>query len=270
MTDFEDLAEDASLSDRLASMKRQRDNLARQLFEVKHKHADYISTVTETVAATIEGMTIPPVKAPQSLRASNSQLVAVALLSDLQTGKITPDYNTEVCTERVARYADEVIAWGQQMGATECVVPMLGDLVEGVDVFPGQQWLIDTTLYRQVFDTTPVIVTDFVRRLLTHFNTVTVEAVQGNHGRIGRKGVFGLEDNADRMVYRVAKLLLRDEPRCVFNMADPEGERARYKIMEIGNYRAILIHGDQIRGAMGFPWYGLGKKGAFLGVWWHS
>ncbi len=62
------------------------------------------------------------------------------------------------------------------------------------------------------------------------------------------------------MVYRVVELLLRDEPRFKMNMADPEGEAAWYKIMEIGNYKALLIHGDQIRGHSGFPWYGLGKK----------
>lgn len=140
------------------------------------------------------------------------------------------------------------------------VVPMLGDMVEGVDIFPGQQWLLDSTLYRQVFETTPTIIMDFLRVLLANFETVTVEAVQGNHGRIGRKGMFGPEDNADRMVYKLVQLLMRGEPRLTFNMSDPMGERAWYKVMEIGNYRAMLIHGDQIRGSMGYPWYGLGKK----------
>ncbi len=62
------------------------------------------------------------------------------------------------------------------------------------------------------------------------------------------------------MVYRIAQLMLREERRCTFTMADPEGERAWYQIMDVGEYRAMLIHGDQIRGSMGFPWYGLGKK----------
>lgn len=124
----------------------------------------------------------------------------------------------------------------------------------------GNSWLIDSTLYRQIFETTPSIVVDFVRYLLAHFDTVTMEAVQGNHGRIGRKGVFGPEDNADRMVYRIVKLMMREEPRFTMNMADPVGERAWYKIMTIGNYKAMLIHGDQIKSSMGYPFYGYGKR----------
>ena len=263
---FDDLEADASLADQYARVKAERDNLARELYSVKHKRADYLQTVVDAVEGAIGGISIKPVKAPMKLRGgpSGDEEVAVALLSDLQTGKITPDYNTEVCRERVMRYAEKIVKITNVQRADHpirhCVVPMLGDLVEGCDIFPGQQWLIDSTLYRQIFESTPSIIVDFLRYLLAHFDTVRVEAVQGNHGRIGRKGVFGPEDNADRMVHRVIKLMMRDEPRLTFNMADPVGERAWYKIAEIGEYKALLIHGDQIRGSMGFPWYGLSKK----------
>lgn len=264
--DFADLHNEANAQAELEAVKRQRDNLARQLYEVKHKRADYLSTVWDAVQDALSGVAIQPVKAPRLIRPKGDgpEEVCVPLLSDMQTGKVTPDYNTEVCRERVMRYAEKIVRIANVQRADHpvrhCVVPMLGDLLEGTDVFPGQQWLIDSTLYRQVFETTPIIVVDFLRYLLANFDTVTVEAVQGNHGRIGRKGVFGPEDNADKMVYRVAKLMLRDEPRLEFNLADPIGERAWYKIMTIGQYRALLIHGDQIRGSMGYPFYGLGKK----------
>jgi hypothetical protein len=265
-TEWDDLENDASLADQLARVKSHRDRLARELFEVKHKRTDYLSTVWEATQGALEGVHIKPVKAPVLRRPKGDgpEEVAVALMSDLQTGKITPDYNTEVCRERVMRYAERIVKITNVQRAdhpvNQCVVPMLGDMVEGVDIFPGQQWLIDSTLYRQVFDSTPTIVVDFLRYLLANFESVRVEAVQGNHGRIGRKGMFGPEDNSDRMVYRVVKLMMRDEPRIEFNMADPSGERAWYKILRIGQYSALLIHGDQIRGSMGYPWYGLGKK----------
>jgi hypothetical protein len=47
-------------------------------------------------------------------------------------------------------------------------------------------------------------------------------------------------------------------------MADPVGERAWYQVMTIGNYRAMLFHGDQIKPVLGFPYYGLNKK---VGNW---
>lgn len=257
--DINDLGALAEAQDRITKLTRERDNLARQLHDVKHKHADYIGAVYDAVSESMGRITVKAVPKPKAVK-SPSELITVALLSDLQTGKITPDYNSEVAHRRTLEYADKVIAIGKRTGTTRCAVPMLGDMVEGTDLFPGQQWLIDSTLYRQMFDTTPVIIVEFVRKLLTYFQEVEVYAVQGNHGRIGRRGVFGPEDNADRMVYRVAKLMLRDEPRVKFNMSDPDGEAAWYMIMRLGNYSALLIHGDQIRGHSGIPWYGIQKR----------
>lgn len=261
------LAEEAGAVAEVARLKRERDKLARQLHEVKHKQADYLATVEEAVRESVGRIEIAPV--PLASYAGRDEALvgaeyAVALLSDLQTGKITPDYSTEVCARRVMAYADKVIELAKiqelHHPVRHCVVPMLGDMVEGVDIFPGQQWLIDSTLYDQLLNTTPVIIVNFVRRLLTHFDTVTAYAVDGNHGRIGRKGTFGPADNADRMVYRIVDLMLSDEPRFSMIMRDPEGERNWYLKLELGAYSALLIHGDQIRGHSGFPWYGLGKK----------
>lgn len=260
------VSDDAEYEDRLAAVKRERDSLARQLYSVKHKQADYIAAVHEAVEGAMARIEIAPVAKPKLKlkKSSGTPEVAIALLSDMQTGKVTPDYNSDVCRERVMRYAEKIVSIANIQRAdhpvNHIVVPLLGDVVEGVDVFPGQQWLLDSTLYRQIFETTPTIIIDFLRHLLANFDTVTVEAVQGNHGRIGRKGVFGPEDNSDRMVYKLVSMLMKDEPRLTFNMADPRGERAWFKIMHVGNYSAMLIHGDQIRGSMGFPWYGLGKK----------
>jgi len=261
------IEEDAALADQLAAMKRQRDTLARQLFDVKHKRSDYLSTVWEAVQDSLAGVALQPVKAPRVGRlgkAGAQEEYCVPLLSDLQTGKVTPDYSSDVCRERVMRYAEKIVSITNVQRADHpvrhCHVPLLGDLLEGVDIFPGQQWLIDSTLYAQVFNSTPTIIVDFLRVLLANFDTVTVHSVDGNHGRIGRKGQFGPEDNADKMVTRVAKLMTRDEPRLTWNITDYAGERSWYRIMELGNYKALLIHGDQIRGSMGLPWYGMNKK----------
>lgn len=255
----------AEAEDRIAKLAKERDGLALQLHEVKHKRADYIAAVHEATTEAIGRIKLSPVPKPlKAAKRKGRPEVAVALLSDLQTGKVTPDYNSDVARERVMRYARKIVRITniQRMDhpVNHCVVPLLGDLVEGCDIFPGQQYLLDSTLYRQVFESTPSIIVDFLQYLLANFDTVTVEAVQGNHGRIGRKGVFGPEDNADRMVHRLISMLMREEPRITFNLADPAGERAWYKVMHIGNYSAMLIHGDQIKASMGYPFYGYGKK----------
>jgi hypothetical protein len=257
----------AELQARYTQLKRDQSNTLRQLYETKHKHQDYIDAMNEAITECIGRQNIAPVKPPPKAKATWAQgkpEVALALLSDMQTGKRTPTYNSEICAERVALYAEKIIKIAQVQEQDHpvriCRVAALGDLVEGCDIFPGQSWLIDSTLYTQLLDTTPVIIVDFVRKLLSYFDQVELEFVDGNHGRIGRKGQFGPMDNADRMVARIVKLMLRNEPRAMVTLTDPEGERNWYRITRIGNYSALMIHGDQIRGHSGFPWYGLGKK----------
>ncbi|KPI09897.1 hypothetical protein OV450_3388 [Actinobacteria bacterium OV450] len=263
---WDGLEEGASEVDELAKVKAERDRIARQLYDTKHRQADYLQTVWDAASDAVERIQIAPVPAPVSTQryAIEDEEYCVALLSDLQTGKLTPDYNSTVARERVMLYARKIVQLADiqrlHHPVRHCVVPMLGDMVEGVDIFPGQQWLIDSTLYDQLFNTTPALLADFLRYLLAHFETVTAYCVDGNHGRIGRRGQFGPSDNADRMLYRIVAMLLRDEPRFELHMTDPQGERNWYQIMELGNYSALLIHGDQIRGSMGYPFYGLGKK----------
>lgn len=260
--DMEDIGKLADAMDQIAKLRRERDNLARQLHDVKHRHADYLETVDNAIRESVGRIRLTPVRfrAPTHMPFRDEH--PIALLSDLQTGKVTPDYNSEVARQRVMAYAKKIvkIATHNRNDMKSITVCMLGDMLEGVDIFPGQQWLIDSTLYDQMFNTTPVILADFCRYLLAHFERVTVVAVDGNHGRIGRRGQFGPSDNADRMVYRILAMLLRDEPRFALNMTDPDNERNWYQVVEWGNYSAMLIHGDQIRGHSGFPWYGLAKK----------
>jgi hypothetical protein len=264
MSEWDDLGSDIEQTQDIEAVKRQLNRVSKQLYEVKHKHADYLETVETAVKESVASIKIKPVPAPKALRKGKKGEYCVPLLSDLQTGKITPDYNSAVARDRVMLYARKIVELADiqrlHHPVRHCVIPMLGDMVEGVDIFPGQQWLIDSTLYDQLFNTTPALLADFVRYLLANFETVTVHAVDGNHGRIGRRGQFGPMDNADRMLYRILAMLLRDEPRFKLIMTDPQGERNWYQVMELGNYKSLLIHGDQIRGHSGFPWYGLGKK----------
>lgn len=265
MSEFEAIDEEVAAESELTRLKRQLRSINQQLYEVKHKHSDYLSTVDTAVREAIAGIEIGTVvPADGGIITTGRPEYALAVLSDLQTGKLTPDYNTDICRERVMRYAEKVVELANiqrlHHPVTTCVVAMLGDMLEGVNIFPGQEWLIDSTLYAQVFKSTPTIIVDFLRYLLAHFEKVEVHAVQGNHGRLGRHGQFGPEDNSDKMVYSVVEMLMHDQPRITFDIANPAGERAWFKILELGEWRALMIHGDQIRGHSGFPWYGLGKK----------
>ena len=108
--DWGDLEADAGRDDRLVRMGAERDRLARQLHDVKHRQADYLETVRQAVEDAVGRIEIAPV--PSNVLdypTGEREEYAVALLSDLQTGKITPDYNSDTVTRRVQLYADKVI-----------------------------------------------------------------------------------------------------------------------------------------------------------------
>jgi len=142
----------------------------------------------------------------------------------------------------------------------ELHIHLLGDLVEGEDIFPGQAHLIDSGLYSQMFGAAEALAR-LVREMLGHFEKVKVVGVIGNHGRLGRKGTFRPESNADAMMYRIARMAVGDEKRLDWPETFTQGERHWYAVDNVLGKRWFLFHGDQVGGGFaGFPWYGFGKK----------
>jgi hypothetical protein len=130
-------------------------------------------------------------------------------------------------------------------------------MVEGVQIFPGQVWELDGTLFDQIFRVADRIVWA-VRQALLTYRTVGVTGEWGNHGRIGKKH-DGLKasDNVDRIVYEIAARKLREEPGLThFNIWDKW-----YQHFTIGNYKGLLVHGDEIKSFGGnTPSYGILRK----------
>lgn len=192
-----------------------------------------------------------PVQKPTTDKRKGTEEVAVAVLADWQLAKITPDYNSLVCEERIQRYADKVIQLTEIQRQDHPVKHLhiwcLGDIVEGELIFPGQSFLIDGGLYRQITVDGPRIMKNFVTKMLENFETVTFVGVIGNHGSIGGRARrdHDPETNADRMLYRIMQLIFEKEKRIKFIIPDGRGERNWYAIDTIGNYSSLLIHGDQ-------------------------
>lgn len=246
-----------------AALRRTQAQLERQ----RDAHAEYVETLYQAVRDGIEAIDVPPAPPVKSKdKRRKDAEVAVPLLSDTQLGKLTPSYNSEVAVERVEAYAHKILEITEVQRSDhpvkEAVVPVLGDVVEGELIFPGQEFLIDSGLYRQATVVGPEMIDRFLRILLTEFERVHVVWVIGNHGAIGGKARrnHDPETNADRMLGQIMRIMYQHEDRVSFQLPDGRGERNWYAVAEIGNYRALCIHGDQIRGHSGFPWYGLGKK----------
>lgn len=253
----------------IEQLRRANNNLSRKLSQLRSSKAEYVAAVYEAASSAISGLEIAePVRPTFDTgpfdHEQGKEEIAFPLVSDLQLAKVTPEYSSEIAEERMEQYAEKIVRLTdiqrKDHPVKHAVVPVLGDIIEGIEIFPGQQWLVDAGLYRQIMVDGPRIMTNFFQTLLTTFETIEVVWVIGNHGRIGRKGTFDPETNGDRMLGKLLQMMFANHERIQFTVPDGHGERNWYAIAKAGNYSALCLHGDQIRGHSGIPWYGFQKK----------
>lgn len=221
-----------------------------QLLQAKDR-TEQLVEVTQNAAfdAMLSLGGIKPTVAPTKDKRKGGE-VALWHMTDWQGAKKTASYNSEVMRDRVLKFANKAVAITDIQRADHPVEEVLiafgGDMVEGLFNFPGQAFEIDSTLFEQYVNVSRLIV-DVVRIALENYTKVTVVAEWGNHGRIGSKrDNVPRSDNFDRMCYELARQLLAGEKRLEWGGSPEDIQR-----IEIGNYRALLIHGDEV-GRNGF------------------
>jgi hypothetical protein len=252
------LTDDINLARQLEEMRAANQRLQRANSRLKEKQADLVEAVYRA-SKDAAVMTGRPGTIPRPARdRRRSPEVALLHLTDWQLGKKTDSYDTEVCKQRVGLAVAKTVKLTEIQRADHPVrdihVMLGGDLVENVTIFPGQAYEVDSNAFTQVFEAA-ALVEQVVLSLLGAFESVTVHEVAGNHGRLGRKGDAPREDNLDRIVYRIVRERLAD-PRLTW-----EPGEGFYRIVEIGEYRAMLVHGDQIKSFGGnVPAYGVLRK----------
>lgn len=241
-------------------LRRINRQLQRNLDSAKRKSADLVAAVYE--AAKDASITAPPVKllAVEADKRRRNEEVAVLHCSDWQCGKRTTSFNSEVAAQRITLLAKKVIKLTNIERADhpvrQCHVLLGGDMLEGVTIFPGQVWEVDSSLFAQVFQ-----VVNMINELLVNlgqvFEKVHVWEEAGNHGRLGKRGDFAGEDNADNIVYRIVQSRLEGQP----NLTWHQSTHGWHSIVEIGAYRALLVHGDEVKGFGGqTPSFGITRK----------
>ena len=176
--------------------------------------------------------------------------VAALHLTDWQGAKRTVSYNSEVMKTRVRAVLKNTMKLVEiqrtDHPVNDVVVMLGGDMIEGLFNFPTQPYEIDATLFEQ-FVTVATLLDETARYLAGRFANVRFVAEWGNHGRLGSKrAVVPKADNADRMTYQLAKAMSADLPNVSWSIVEEDIQR-----VEVGNYKALLIHGDEV-GRNGF------------------
>ncbi len=212
--------------------------------KAKFKTANLIEAVYEAAANSLLSTPRPKIIPPLKDSRKSKPEVALVHLTDWQAGKKTVSYDIPTLSSRIEEMIKKVLSLTEIQRAhhpvKECVVMLGGDMVEGVGIFPGQQYEIGAHLYEQMFEVVRII-EGAIRSLAQSFEKMTVVCEFGNHGRLGRKGDMPAGDNIDRMAYQIAANNCKDIKHVKWQMSDDW-----YQIFHIGNYKVLLVHGDEI------------------------
>jgi hypothetical protein len=225
--------------------------LQKQLRQAKERTQDLVETSHQAAYDAMLTMgKIQPVTTPEIDKRKTKGEVALWHMTDWQGAKRTTSYNSEIMRKRVMEFCEKAVRITQIQRADhpvkEVTICFGGDMVEGLFNFPTQAFEVDATLFEQYVNVSRLCV-DVVRYALSNYEKVTVIAEWGNHGRIGSKrDNVPRSDNFDRMCYELARQLLQGEKRLTWQDCPEDIQR-----VEIGAYRALLIHGDEV-GRNGF------------------
>lgn len=174
-------------------------------------------------------------------------------------------FDGETFDKRLARYVEAVTGSIRDYAAshrlTELIFALGGDFVEGYDIFPGQAWQLEKDPARQVWDLACKF--ESAMRELIRFakEEIGVErigayAVPGNHGKVGgkRAGATPSTLSWDWLFSMILRDKLREEPVDQWAI-EPGGAL----LFESSERTFLLIHGDEVKGWGGLPFYGLSK-----------
>ena len=187
-------------------------------------------------------------------------------MSDWQLGKKSADYDIDVAQKRIELLAQKVkrVVEIQRLDhpVDTVKIQLTGDLVESDgNIFPGQAYEVEAGgLYVQIFKGAEMLA-QFVRAMAALFPEVEVYGAIGNHGRLGRYSDHSPESNSDAILYNIARQLVASEKRVQWKESMTLGGRHWYDTLELpGGKVGMIVHGDQFRGGLGMPWYGVAKK----------
>lgn len=238
LTEFHNLTE-------VEELRRQVSDLQGRLRKLRTEKQALVEAVHDGARDALAALGPVPVVKPPKRDTRKGTEVGLWHLTDWQLSKTTSSYDSGIARERVLRFCEKAAKLTEIQRADhpvkEGVVLLGGDMIEGLFNFPAQPFEIDSSLFGQ-FAAAAKLEAEVVRFALSVYETVTVVQEWGNHGRIGAKrAAVPRSDNADRMAYLLAREIVGNDPRLTWVDSDEDIQR-----VEVGNYRALLIHGDEI------------------------
>jgi predicted phosphodiesterase len=129
-------------------------------------------------------------------------------LSDLHFGQHNKGFDIEVAKKRIAELPERLLDATCPTVVDEVVVLMMGDMVEGEDIYPSQAHHLVCSAMEQV-EIAAASLWDMIKKMRELFKVpVRVVCCPGNHGRTG----YGSHEksNWDNMLYHALKIVAKE------------------------------------------------------------
>jgi hypothetical protein len=167
-------------------------------------------------------------------------------------------FNFKVAMCRAERLVDAIINFTQRtLGNhrfTKCVILMYGDQING-EIHDA----VGHSAYRNMMRNALAVgqlIGLCVRDLAPFFDKLDVVCLSGNHGRrTTKKNHEEAWQNWDYMVSEIASMQCRKFPNVKFHIPDTWSVT-----LDIEGHGFHISHGDDIKGHMGIPFYGIERK----------
>lgn len=171
------------------------------------------------------------------------------------------EFSPDILRDRILKkLVPALLRWTELHRSTytvdECVIIVTMDLISG-DIHDELRVTNAWPIPRQAVEAGNLFAQE-VSLLSPHFEKVRVELITvDNHGRLTRRPQHkeGGYNTINYPLAVIAKELLRVHSNVTFNIYPKEQQ-----IVEVKGRRYLLVHGHQVRGWAGFPYYGLQRK----------
>lgn len=236
----------------------------KKLLEEKAVTDQILETIMQAVVA-VDPITPADIPAPTILL-WNRPRVMVPVLSDMHVGEKVDGkkikgfnhFNFDILDERIDRWCSDLEERFQHERAAgpveRIVLPILGDMITGENIYRGQWMHIEETAMHQIFVGAEKM-SGALLRLARLGVPIDVYGVGGNHARMGRRGESDFSN--DFLLYKFLEAKLERQPNLHFNF-----DYAFWTTWQLWDWRFYGCHGDNIRGWGGYPWYGSARAEA--------
>ena len=174
--------------------------------------------------------------------------------SDIHYGKLTPEYDHEICSQRLRTVLSRLHDRCPEDSLNhDLIIALLGDVNDGSEIYANQLHYQAISNVEQQADEFAVVFSEMLVSIRNRWKSIRVECVAGNHGRLSKRAHEAA--NWDIVAYRYTKLMLESSGIQV-RIPEPR-ENPFLREIEVSGRRFTLYHGHEIRSWGSIPWYGI-------------